>query len=148
MSIKALTILAPLLIIGGIAVAHSGAQGIVKERMDGMTALGKSLKSLASMLESGTIYRDDILKSAQTIQAHSGAAMLERFPEGSLQDVSEASPDIWQDWETFSRLAVELQEIGLRMEADTEKNEIALNSYMDALKKNCAACHKSFRIKK
>lgn len=76
------------------AFAHSGAVGIVKERMDGMTALAASMKSLVGMQKSGNVDLGKVQDAAQVIQSHSGDAMTGRFPEGSLPMVSEASPDI------------------------------------------------------
>jgi cytochrome c556 len=68
---------------GVAALAHSGATGVVKERMEGMKAMGD--------------------------RGHAGSAMTELFPEGSNAVPSEAKEDIWKEWETFAAMAHQLE---------------------------------------
>ena len=64
----------------GAVFAHSGATGIVKERMQAMKAIGKSMKTLGAMAKGETGLSAAKLKAAsQTISGH--AAEFDRlFP--------------------------------------------------------------------
>lgn len=89
-----------------LALAHGGATGIVKERMDGMMAMSEAIKSLSAMMRGDTEYdANAVRESADVIKSHAGEALTALFPEGSVSDVSEAKSDIWSEWETFSAYA-------------------------------------------
>ena len=91
------------------AYAHGGATGIVKERMDGMMAMGQVIKELSAMMRGEVDYSADAVQAgAKIIESHAGASMTTLFPEGSTQESSEARDDIWSDWETFTALADQL----------------------------------------
>ncbi len=92
-----------------LALAHGGATGIVKERMDGMMAMSKVVKSLSAMMRGDTEYDADAVKDgAAIIKSHAGETLTALFPEGSASDESEAKPEIWSDWESFSAYAKQL----------------------------------------
>ena len=138
------------LLIGsaGFAFAHSGATGIVKERMDGMGSLAQSLKALVQMEKSDKVDFQKIAAIARQIQAQSGDAMTERFPEGHHQMVSEASPVIWEDWQRFEQISEELLQIAIRLEASAIAGGVNLGSAVKELGATCSSCHQRFRIKK
>lgn len=107
-------------VAGGVA-AHSGAKGIVKNRMDGMMALGNSVKAITPMMRGKQAYDAEAVKGfAQDIRSHSGEAMTRLFPEGSSDAPSVAKPRIWTDWEEFEALALQLHVLsdGLEQAAD------------------------------
>lgn len=92
------------------ALAHSGATGIYKERMDGMMAMGKVVKSLSSMMRGEIAYDAALVRQgAQVIKFHAGETMTTLFPEGTTEAPSEARPEIWSDWDTFEALAKQLE---------------------------------------
>lgn len=103
------------------ALAHGGATGIVKERMDAMMAMGKSVKAVAPMMRREIPYDAEVVKSAaQVFIAHSGEAMTKLFPEGSGGGASEATPEVWSEWEKFEVLAAQMGTYadGLALAAD------------------------------
>lgn len=103
------------------ALAHGGATGMVKDRMDAMMAMGKAVKSVAPMMRREIDYDVETVKSAAKVFAeHSGAAMTDLFPEGSGGGASEATPEVWSEWEKFEALADQLGEFaeGLAFAAD------------------------------
>ena len=107
--------------IAATAFAHGGATGIVKERMDGMSALGKTMKALAPMMRGeGSYNAEAVREGAETIRAHAGTSLTNLFPVGSGGMPSEAKEIIWQDWEEFSALAEQLHlySEGLALAAD------------------------------
>ena len=152
-----------------IALAHSGATGIVKERMDGMKAMTEGLKSLVPMIKKERPYDPQTVRDVATVlQTHAGQNMLELFPEGSLQMPTEARPEIWTNWEDFSRQAMRLSVMaqGLALSAETglaapgsaqvtitgattaqEIGALPVPVVLNAIGENCLACHTDYRIK-
>jgi len=107
--------------VASAALAHSGATGIVKERMDAMSAMGKAVKQVAPMMCGETAYDADTVRhAAETIGMHAGDAMTRLFPDGSAGMPSVAKDAIWNDWESFAGLAEELHRYaeGLALAAD------------------------------
>lgn len=107
--------------VASVALAHSGATGIVKERMDAMSVLSKAVKQVAPMMSGETAYDADTVRhAAETIGTHAGDSMTRLFPEGSTGMPSVAKDAIWDDWESFAGLAEELHRYaeGLALAAD------------------------------
>lgn len=91
------------------AAGHSGATGVVKERMELMKSIGDATKSLAEIMKGSVPYDAAKVKQlAATIEGHGGEAMTVKFPENTLDHPSEAVPAIWSDWDRFSELADQL----------------------------------------
>lgn len=87
-------------------IAHGGATGIVKERMDLMVDMKDAVKAVSAIFKGETAYNPDTIRSAAAIiRDHSGEAMIQLFPEGSLTKHSEAKPELWQEWQRFKQLA-------------------------------------------
>ena len=126
--------------------AHDGATGVVKERMKLMSTLGKSMKTMSAMVR-GKVPHDaeKLRQAALSIADHGGPRMTALFPEGSMQAPSEARPEIWQDWKSFSALADEVRARALAVaEAGDDQRKAAFRS----LSRTCSGCHKDFRKKK
>ncbi|XWN33057.1 MAG: cytochrome c [Devosia sp.] len=107
--------------LSAVAVAHTGATGVVKERMDQMMAIGDANKALRAMFSGETPYDAVVVaQSAQTIRGHAGEALISLFPEGSLDGPTEAKPEIWENWDEFVTLANRLEHVaeGLARAAD------------------------------
>ncbi len=132
----------------GFAFAHSGATGIVKERMDGMGSLAQSMKALVQMERSEDIDLDKTAEIARQIQAQSGDVMTVRFPAGQQPMVSEASPAIWEDWDRFEQISEELLQVAIKLEASAMSGDVDLKSAVKELGATCSSCHQDFRIKK
>ncbi len=155
-----------LLACASTALAHTAATGIVKERMDGMIVLRKSMKTVLAETQSTTPNIQAIKTAAQAMQAHAGEAMTGLFPDGSLDHPSEAKATIWQDWERFSYLAnqLDLHAQGLALAAsnpitgkpaEQRDNRVLMDfatmgpdEVFTLIGKTCTACHEQFRVKK
>lgn len=100
-----------LAIAGAVtATAHTGAMGVVKERMDAMSTIGDANKVLRAMFSGEAAYdADAVAENAAIIQGHAGSALTELFPQGSLDTPTEAKPEIWQNWPEFTALAERLE---------------------------------------
>lgn len=99
--------------VAGGVLAHGGATGIVKERMDGMVALGKSVKAITPMMMEQESYdASKVVEFGAIVRAHSGEALTKLFPEGSGGMPSEAKENVWSDWDEFVALADYLERLG------------------------------------
>ncbi len=132
----------------GMAAAHEGATGIVKERMDGMKSMGKALKSVVATVTSGENDAQVIAAAAQVFSDQGGMALVERFPQGETSMVSEAAPLIWEEPGAFADLAMDLQDLAGLLAASASDASIAPAEVVARIGDNCKACHKDFRIKK
>jgi cytochrome c556 len=116
---KKTTATAAILIAGTAvtALAHGGATGIVKERMDAMAAMGDAVKTVTPMMRGEAAYDADTLRdAARTFQEHSGEAMTSLFPEGSGGKPSEVKDTVWTEWDSFAALADQLSEYSKGLE--------------------------------
>ena len=96
--------------IGVAAMAHNGAKGIVKERMDGMSAMSKAVKALTPIMRGTAEYDADKVRSAADVMIkHAGEQMTSLFPEGTGGMPSAALPAVWDNWEEFSKISNELK---------------------------------------
>lgn len=139
-----------LALVTTAALAHGGATGVVKERMDAMEELGKATKGLAAMARGRAPFEPDAAAAlAETIEAHGGDALTELFPEDSISGPSEALPEIWEEWEEFARLAedLEAQAIALQEVAAAEDVEAFQMEFRETTQL-CLDCHEQFREKK
>jgi cytochrome c556 len=97
-----------------LAMAHGGATGIVKERMDLMDNMKDAVKQLKAIYKGDVEYNPETIRNAAlVIRDHSGDAMSKLFPEGSLKGKSEAKPIIWQEWNRFKKLADDQEKVAL-----------------------------------
>lgn len=132
------------------SVAHDGATGIVKERMEAMKDISSRMKSIAKMIKGEEPLNAARLSLMATeIENHGGEAMIAKFPKGSIHGPSEAVPAIWEDWNEFQKLAFELsrKSKALATEITTNPNQLPVDAFK-VLAKNCKSCHDDFRKKK
>lgn len=91
------------------ALAHGGATGIIKQRMDAMSVMSDAVKSLTVMMRGEVPYdADAVSQGASIIKSHAGSVMTALFPPDSLDKPSVARPEIWADWDDFEALAMRL----------------------------------------
>ncbi len=164
---------AAVLAASAAAFAHSGATGIVKERMDQMSVIAKSMKAIGGMMKGETAYDAAVVEvEAAKIASHGGETLTKLFPEGSTKHPSEALPAIWTDWEQFETIAMDLSRYATALSdgasnergstggglssggltaGGSEDADFASMSPDDLFMKvagTCSACHQDFRQKK
>jgi cytochrome c556 len=136
---------AALIVIAGGAFAHGKATGIVRERMDSMTTLASTMKSLATMAKSDAAMDSIIIQTAaQTILDHSGQNLTKLFPAGSTKH-SEATPLVWSQSDEFTELSEKLSELGKSLTDVSDKPELLTR--VKELGATCTACHADYRQK-
>ncbi len=133
-----------------ISFAHDGATGVVKQRMDMMSDVASSMKTLGQMLKGEVDYNADTAQSAALkIEKHS-KHFLTLFPEGSTQEPSEALHAVWENWDDFKQqlevMANRSNELATIAASSTSAEEI--KTQFSNLGKTCGTCHKKFRQKK
>ena len=128
----------------GSALAHSGATGIVKERMDMFKRSQKNLKAIKSQVRSEDY--GSIAKLADEIREWA-VKMPEYFPEGSNIKPSEASPMIWEEFSGFKRAAMKNETATKKLIAAAEAgNQTAVVEGFKAVASSCKSCHQSYKL--
>jgi len=136
-------------VVSGVsATAHEKATGVVKERMEVMKSIGKSMKGLSAMAKGEATYDAAEVKTMATSIQSKSAGVAKLFPEGSLQPASEALPTIWKDWPKFEQLSKQLGETSGAVAVAADGGRGAMVPAFATLAKNCNACHTDFRKKK
>lgn len=160
------------------ALAHGGATGIVKERMDAMEDMKGAMKTVSDMFKGKIPYEAvQVRVAAETINMHAGENLTKLFPKGSLHHPTEAKAEIWQEWDRFQHLSKELERIsqGLYDAADNVESEneedssasmmgmgaesevqegaesfatMPVEVVFERLSDNCSACHTDYRVEK
>jgi len=127
-----------------LAYAHSGATGIVKERMDFFTQSKDNLKAIKTHFRNGDI--NAIVPLATQIRDWA-EKMPAYFPAGSDGKPSEASPQIWLDFSGLERAANANYQAAnqLVIAAKAGDSEAAINAFKTTAA-TCKSCHKSYRL--
>ena len=130
------------------ALAHKGAMGIVKERMDGMTTMKKSMAVIGGMVTGKTaLDRDLAIEASQKIALHA-AEIKKLFPDTkeSRHKATQSTKRVWSHKAEFDALAD-----ALVSKTETLKKSLSMAN-LDQVKvnflqvgKSCSACHEGFR---
>ena len=129
----------------GDAIAHSGATGIVKERMDYFKAIQGNLKKIRTHISNENY--DSIIPLANSIASWS-KRMPDYFPAGSDIKPSEASPKIWSDFKGFTA-AAQLNwkaTVSLAKAAKIGDRDSVITAFKETAE-SCKSCHKTYRLK-
>ncbi len=137
-----------LVLSGGIiaAVAHEGATGIVKERMDTMEKMGGAMKQIGLMMKGLTPFDGAVASQAAKSISESAAKIGEQFPEGSAADNSYAKKELWENMDEFLSMAKATEMAGKKLSEvvfDGSREEI-LPLFFN-VGKSCKACHTKYR---
>ena len=125
------------------ALAHKGAMGIVKQRMDKFEASEEATKRIKQALSRG----DTAVVRAEAEFLVSWAREIESFfPENSNQPPSEAKDDIWLQWDKFVG-AIQSFDNATQALIDDARSEDprAIGQAFKEMTKSCKSCHRQFR---
>ena len=126
-----------------LVFAHSGATGIVKERMDMFKRSQQNLKAIKSHIRSEDY--ESIIQLANEIRDWA-IKMPEFFPEGSDYKPSEASPEIWQDFDGFKNAAIKNETAATRLISAAQlADQKAVIDGFKAVAGSCKSCHQSYK---
>ena len=148
MKIKNMIIYITFLLISSIIsitplLAHEGAKGVVKERMDKFKMSKKMMQTIHKSIQNEDF--DTIEKSANTLHNWS-KEMIKFFPEGSDGAPSEASADIWLDPEGFKKAVNNFELASLKLINNSKEKDFdkTVDSFR-SLAGTCKGCHQKFR---
>lgn len=129
--------------------AHGEAEGIIKERMEVMTYVGREMKCISRMMRSNTpLDSAKIAEAAGNIGNHA-KRMNVLFPKGSNGGVSRASKKIWENWDIFLSSATKMVNVANQLEQTAKKgDESDIRTSFGSLGKTCGTCHNQFRTEK
>lgn len=141
-------ILIPALFLAVPAIGHKGVTGIVKERMDAMTDIGRSMKEISRTIKAPDYRPGTVVNFAARISSHADR-LIGMFPAGVGHPMSEARPVIWDRKAEFDALFVELRQKARKL-ADTERtaDRAAAETALRDMGRTCSSCHKTFRKSK
>lgn len=139
----------PVCFISVLSHGHSGATGIVKERMDLMKEMGDANKTIGDMVKRKLpLDADEIRELSASIQQHA-AQVPDLFPDTKDSregHATEAKQAIWASWEKFIALSADLERESAKLaEIATGGDEKAIRKQYAAVAKTCRGCHKDFR---
>lgn len=141
---KKISIIAVLIAMFSVNVAaHSGATGIVKDRMDRFGESRNNMKAIYGLLKAEKL--DEIVVHVDAIHQWS-LEMADYFPEGSNAAPSEALDMIWQKPEAFSAaIADHQQAASMLKDAALAGDMSAANAAFKTLGGTCSSCHRQFK---
>lgn len=144
-------VIGAILLVGAsqTALAHGGATGVVKERMDLMSSIGDRMKVIAAMVKGEKSFDAETVADKAGEIAEHGPKVAPTFHEKNLDEPSEALPAIWTDWDKFEGLTQDLTREAEKLAAtakDGDKRAVMVQFVK--LGKVCSACHTDYRKKK
>ena len=145
-----LTLISAIVIaLSWTALAHEGhehATGVVRERMELMTDMGKRLLAISKRLRANKEL-DRIGPDARAVH-ELARKIVEEFPPGSTQSPTAAKPVIWQQWDDFTEKAKKLQTEAEKLSKINAGDGDALRAQFRAVAYACDGCHETYRIPK
>jgi len=127
-------------------ISHDHATGVVKERMDMMEAIAKSMKAISERIKNKSDL-SGIKADAEAIAGHA-PHIIHLFPKGSMQKPTEARATIWQNWSDFENKARALETESGKLAKLNADDFAVLTAQVQAVSQTCSACHTKYRVKK
>ncbi len=143
-----------LILIGGSSTlpvdAHSGAKGVVKERMALMKDLAGVMKAMGPMFKGEASFSSDVVADQARLLVDHANRIPALTPSGSNEHPSEALPAIWQGWDSYVASAEELAREGMKLVnvSSSGANRTEMRTQYVKIGKICGACHDRFRKSK
>ena len=142
-AIKLLTLI--FLVISSVAFAHSGVKDQnVKERMMVMKAMADNTKVIGQMLKRKTQFDANEAKSALERLSSLSLKTPKVFTVNATDPKSEAKPAIWDEFDEFTKLSLELAETSIVL-ANSIENIEDLRPALKRISSGCKSCHSKYR---
>jgi cytochrome c556 len=139
--------LAVAALLGGASsiFAHEGATGVVRERMEAMEAMAKSMKSIDQHIKRK---RDLAPVKAEAKSIQDGALkMPSLFPPETGKHPSEAKADVWKKWPDFEARARALATESAKLAELDGRDLKELREQAVRVSNVCGDCHELYRSK-
>ena len=138
--------------VGAVVVLTAGgvtawaADDAIKTRQADMKEMGKSLKAIKGIIDSGGNAADVAAPANKIVEVAGLIPSL--FPKGSDQGDTHAQPAIWENWDAFTKHADSLKTEATMLASAAPSGDLAtVRAQFDKTAKECGACHKDFRKK-
>jgi cytochrome c556 len=129
------------------SLAHEGAKGVVKERMDLMKSQKNAMKVIGDMAKGKkTFNAAKAAKAARNLETTT-QKIPELFPKGSNGHPSEALEAVWTEWDRFTGDAHDAEAAAKALAAAVETSGQDWKAAFQAMTDACKSCHESFRAK-
>ncbi|HBZ45362.1 MAG TPA: cytochrome C [Maritimibacter sp.] len=128
------------------ASAHTGVQNDdVLERMEGMSAIAKEMKTIGEMAKNEAPFDSDAVESALSTIGAEAERIPYLFTPRAMDPKSEATPAIWEDFDDFTTKADTLGAVAeaLSGHVSTASDLVPL---MREIGQTCRACHSQYRV--
>ena len=133
------------LVISSVAFAHSGVKDQnVKERMMVMKAMADNTKVIGQMLKRKTQFDANEAKSALERLSSLSLKTPKVFTVNATDPKSEAKPAIWDEFDEFTKLSLELAETSIVLANSIEIIE-DLRPALKRVSSGCKSCHSKYR---
>ncbi|MCK9504403.1 MAG: cytochrome c [Porticoccaceae bacterium] len=133
---------ATLLFVAGIATA--GDKENVEYRKNHMSVLGGHMGSLVAIVKGEVPFVEDLGYHADGLAA-AAPRVIPVFKTEAMTDKSEALPEIWKDWPTFEKAALNLEKTSKALAvAAASGDQAAIGAALGDVGKSCKGCHDDF----
>ncbi len=136
------------ILAAGLALAHQGATGVVKERMELMKGIASAMKVLAPMVQGKSDWDAAAAAQSAGIISDHAKSIPAKFPKGSTGHPSEAKAEIWSKWQEFEASARGLAENAAALQQAADDGLEAAKPLFGKIVGSCKGCHETFREKK
>jgi cytochrome c556 len=145
MNLHSFSLIAALIGLGTLAVAHTGVQNpAVLARMESMKATQDSTKVLGDMAKGARGFDAALARAAAAEIARHASETPDLFSARETDPMTEALPVIWENFEDFTRKSQELESVAsaLAMSLETEAD---LREGLMRIGAGCKSCHERYR---
>ena len=133
------------LTISSVAFAHSGVKDKnVKERMMVMKEMAGTTKIIGQMLKGKTSFDANQVKLALERLSALSLETPKVFTINATDPKSEAMPNIWDEFDEFTKLSKDLAETSIVL-ANSVENPEDLRPALKRISSGCKACHSRYR---
>ncbi len=133
------------LIVTTAALAHAKvSNAAVKARIDAMSTIGKHTQTLGNMAKGAAPFDAKAARAAAAGIAEQAALVPGLFALQEDDPVSEAKPNIWDNFGDFTARAEELEKVALAAAANIAQPK-DLPGALGNIGKACASCHQLYR---
>ncbi|MGD9661280.1 MAG: cytochrome c [Porticoccaceae bacterium] len=125
-------------------MANAGDKESVEYRQNQMSVLGGHMGSLVAIVKGEVPFAGDLAYHANGLAA-AAPHVIPVFKTEAMTDKSEALPDIWKDWPTFEKAALNLEKTAKALAAAAaDGDQAAIGAALGDVGKSCKGCHDDF----
>tara|TARA_Y100001934_G_C11802047_1_gene517584 strand:- start:45 stop:476 length:432 start_codon:yes stop_codon:yes gene_type:complete len=134
-----------IFVLGTTALAHENVHNpVIKARMSLMNKIKISTRELASMARGTIPFDPDLAESAKEDLLNASEEIVSKFQKEEVGEGSEASQNIWIDWEDFVNKSTDFSNSVADLNISTLED---LRGSFSEIGAGCKNCHKIYRVK-